>query len=284
MKHKGDDVESSGEAAGSDGSVVAADLVEAALHAARIHGKDVADVAVAAIAAQAGISRSTLLRRLGGSRAALDDAVREAGVDPGGQRPVRMRAVDAAATLISESGLTATTLESVAARAECSVFSLHAAFGGRDGLMRAVFERHSPILDFQEFFDQPHGDLHATVRAFYKVMAHALSREPRVAPAFFAETFARPNSPATQSLVGHAVPRMLEVVGRWLTRQIQDGYVRDLPVLLLAQQLLAPLLFHSFTRPAAQKALVTALPDIDTVCDVFADTFVRAVEVHQQKF
>jgi hypothetical protein len=35
------------------------------------------------------MSRSTLLRRLGDSRAALDEAVRAAGVDPGGQ-PVRV--------------------------------------------------------------------------------------------------------------------------------------------------------------------------------------------------
>jgi AcrR family transcriptional regulator len=255
--------------------------VEAAVRAARDLGKDVADVPVAAIAAQAGISRSTLLRRLGGSRAALDAAVRNAGVDPGGQSPVRVRALDAAADLISESGLAAATLESVAARAECSVFSLHAVFGGRDGLMRAVFERHSPILDFEEFFDQHHDGLRATVRAFYGVMADALSREPRVVPALFAETFARPDSPATQSLVGHAGPRMLAVVGRWLTEQIDYGHIRELPIPILAQQLLAPMLFHAFTRPAAEKAPGISLPSIDTVCDLFTDAFVRAVGTHQ---
>jgi len=52
-----------------------------------------------------------------------------------------------------------------------------------------------------------------------------------------------------------------------------------LPALLLAQQLLAPMVFHLFTRPAAQKAALPSLPDIDTVCDVFADAFVRAVAV-----
>jgi hypothetical protein len=161
------------------------------------------------------------------------------------------------------------------------VFSLHAAFGGRDGLMRAVFERHSPILDFEEFFAQPHGDLRTTVGAFYRVMAGALSRGPRVVPALFAETFARPDSPATQSLVGHAGPRMLGVRGRWLVEPNNDGHVRDLPAPLLAQQPLAPLLSHLFTRSAAQKTSATSLPDIDTVCDVFADAFVRAVKVQQ---
>jgi AcrR family transcriptional regulator len=88
---------------------VAEDLVQAALRAAEKRGKDVADVPVLAIAREAGISRSTLLRRLSGTRAALDEAVRAAGVDPGGQVPVRARALNAAAALISECGLAATT-------------------------------------------------------------------------------------------------------------------------------------------------------------------------------
>ena len=79
---------------------VPAELVQAALRAADALGRQVADVPVAAIAAEAGISRSTLLRRLGGSRSALDAAVRATGVDPGGL-PVRVRALDAAADLIS---------------------------------------------------------------------------------------------------------------------------------------------------------------------------------------
>lgn len=282
MKREHEGTESGSDVAGSRDPAVAADLVDAAVRAADALGKDVADVPVVAIAAEAGISRSTLLRRLGGSRAALDAAVRSAGVDPGGQPPVRVRALDVTAALISESGLAAATLEAVAARAECSVFSLHAAFGGRDGLMHAVFERYSPILDFEEFFNHPHGDLRATVGAFYRVMAQALSREPRVVPALFAETFARPDSPATHSLVGHAGPRMLAVLGRWLNVMIREGNIHDLPTPLLAQQLLAPMVFHLFTRPAAEKAAVPLLPDIDTVCDVFADAFVRAVAVNYQ--
>ena len=39
-------------------------------------GRDVADVPIAVIAHALGVSRSTLLRRLGGSRGPLDDAVR----------------------------------------------------------------------------------------------------------------------------------------------------------------------------------------------------------------
>src|SRR5829696_4258894 len=122
-------------------------LVSAAVAEARQRKQDVADVPLTAIAAAAGISRSTLVRRIGGSRRALDEAVRAAGVDPGGRPPVRERAIDAAATLIAEHGLSAVTMEAIANAAGCSQPSLHAAFGGRDGLLAAIFERYSPLLD-----------------------------------------------------------------------------------------------------------------------------------------
>jgi len=252
-------------------------VVEAALRAARKLGKDVADVPVALIATEAGISRSTLLRRFGGSRTALNDAVRAAGVDPGGLPPVRTRAVAAAAALISESGLAAATLEAVAARAHCSVYSLHAVFGGRDELMRAVFEQHSPIIDVEQFFECADGDLSEMTRGFYRTVANALSREPRVAPAVFAEAFARPTSPAVQSLAAYGPPRMLGVLSRWFDAEIRAGHIRDLPLPLLAQQLLGPILLHVLARPALSNVPVWSPPDIDTVCDVFAEAFVRAV-------
>lgn len=262
---------------GADQLLIAEELVQAALRAAEKRGKDVADVPVLAIAREAGISRSTLLRRLGGTRAALDDAVRAAGVDPGGQVPVRMRALEAAAALISESGLAAATLEAIAARADCAVHSLYIAFGGRDELLRIVFERHSPIPDLEDVLDTATDDLTATVRQLYQALAGALGREPRVAPAILAEVFARPAGLTVQTLTQHAAPRMLEVLGVWLTTQVQQKRIRDLPVPLLIQQLTGPMLLHMLSRPALNTVPVVELPDLDTVCTVFADNFVHAV-------
>ena len=252
------------------------ELVQAAIRAADKRGVDVADVSVIAIAREAGISRSTLLRRLGGTRAALDEAVRARGVDPGGQVPVRIRALDAAAGLISESGLAAATLEAIAARADCSVHSLYAVFGGRNELLRDVFHRHSPIPDFQDVLDGAADDLVTTVRQLYQVLAQAMTREPRVALAMLAEAFARPTSPAIQSLIRYSGPRMLDVVGRWLTTQIEAGLVRDLPLALLMEMLLAPMVFHVLSRPTMIDADMVDVPDLDTACDVFAESFLRA--------
>ena len=251
-------------------------LVEAALRAAEELGKDIADVPVIVIARHAGISRSTLLRRLGGSRAALDEAVRARGFDPGGAPPVRTRALDAAAVLIAEDGLAAATLEAIAVRADCAVQSLYAVFGTRDGLLRTVFERHSPLLDIEEFLAEDHTELAATVRRLYALMTNSLSRHPRVAPAMFAEAFARPTSPVTQSLFNHKGPRMLAVIGQWLTDEIEAGRIRDLPLPLLIEELLAPIVVHMLLRPNTAALPGIDMPDLETVCDVFADAFLRA--------
>lgn len=70
---------------------------------------------------------------------------------------------------------------------------------------------------------------------------------------------------------------MLEVLGGWLTAQVQQGQIRDLPVPLLIQQLTGPMVMHMLTRPALDPLTVVELPDLDTVCNVFAENFVSAV-------
>jgi AcrR family transcriptional regulator len=258
-------------------NTVAPELIDAAVRAAEALNRDIAEVPVSAIAAEARISRSTLVRRLGGSRSSLDAAVRAAGIDPGGRPPVRVRAVASAAILISENGLAATTLEAIAERAECSVLSLHAAYGGRDELLRAVFDEHSPIRYIEEYLARRTGDFHTTVYGFYRTMADALSREPRVTPAMLAEVFSRPASPAVQSLAGYAAPRLLGALKVWFDAEIRAGHIRDQPVLVLTQQLLGPIMIHMLMRPAFPHISEFTLPDIDDVCKAFAGNFIRAV-------
>lgn len=266
------------ETAASEGVVtVGDDLVQAALRAARALGKDVADVPVIAIAREAGISRSTLIRRLGGTRDSLDAAVRAAGIDIGGQAPVRTRALDAAAALIEYHGLAAATLEAIAVRAECSVHSLYAAFGGRDELLRALFERHSPLLAIEDFFDHELDDLPTTVHRLYTMLIRTLDGEPRVAPALLAEALARPDSPAIQNLLHHNAPRLLGSLGAWLHGEVQAGRIRDIPLPLLLQQLIAPVIIHMLMRPTMPAIPGIDVPNLDTVCNTFTDTFLRAV-------
>ncbi|MEV0616454.1 TetR/AcrR family transcriptional regulator [Nonomuraea sp. NPDC050404] len=260
----------------TDTSRIPVDVVQAALRAAERLGKDVADVPVQEIAHEAGISRSTLLRRLGGSRQALDAAVSAAGVDPGGQRPVRERAIEAGAHLIGEHGLAALTLEAVAAAARCSVPSLYAAIGGRDELLRAIFERHMPLMNVDEVIADPDADLRETVNRIYRLLAEAFTREPRVLPAMLAEALARPGGPDLQRLLQHFTPRKLAGLGQWLAGQMAAGRIRTLPIPLLIQQMIAPAVMHFVLRPAIEQIPGLEPPSVEETCAVFAEAFLRA--------
>jgi AcrR family transcriptional regulator len=245
-----------------------ADLAAAAIQTAEQSGQDVADVPLATIAEAVGVSRSTLVRRLNGSRQALDDAVRAAGVDPGG-RPVRQRAIDAGAKLVSEQGLATVTLEAVARAAGCSVHSLYAIFGSRDELFAAIYEKYSPLTDLEKLFTDPDSDLEQTVADFYQTMAVDLTREPRVAAAMLADLLGNPDGPAA-AIFARYFPRAFTSVGGWLDAQVRARRIQDLPVRLLMLQLLGPLVAHLLMGPVMGVELREA-------CAVFTSTFLRAV-------
>jgi AcrR family transcriptional regulator len=253
---------------------VSSELVTAAIRAAHQCSRPVAEVPLNTLAETAGVSRSTLLRRIGGSRRALDDAVRLAGVDPGGQ-PVRERAIEAGARLISERGLASVTLDSVAQAAQCSMPSLHAIFGTRDRLFAAIYERYSPLTDLVGLFTDATASIEQTVAAFYHAMTLGLTREPQVAPAMLADLLASPHG-AVARIFAEYFPRALSAVGGWLERQVASGAIRDIPIPLLMEQLIGPAIAHVLLRHARGQA-GWDMPDVEDVCEVFTAMFLNAV-------
>jgi len=256
------------------------DLVDAAVLAAQQCGRPVAEVPLGALAETAGISRSTLLRRIGGSRRALDEAVRRAGVDPGG-RPVRERAIEAGARLISDRGLASVTLEAVAEVAHCSIAGVQAIFGTRDRLFAAIYERYSPLRDLLGLFSDTTSGVEEMVAGFYRVMAAGLTREPRVAPAMLADLLASPDGAAGR-LFADYFPLALSTIGGWLHRQVAAGAIRDIPVPLLMEQLIGPLLAHLLLRPAAGQ-MGWDMPDLEQMASTFTAMFLNAVAVQNSQ-
>lgn len=257
-----------------------AEFIRAAVEAAAESGRDVADVSVAEIARAAGVSRSTLLRRLGGTRAPLDMAVAATGIALGGRAPVRERAVEATGWLLDEQDLASVTMEAIADRAECSTDSLYAVSGSRDALLLATFERFSPLHAITEWLGQDHGGLRETVEGFYRVVVDGLVARPQVLPAFAAQVFARGglSDPGVHTVVHSGSPRIFMMIGGWMTSEVAAGNIRELPLPLLLQTLGGPILFHAITRPMITAELhMLELPDVEQSITTLADNFLRAV-------
>jgi AcrR family transcriptional regulator len=247
-------------------------VLEAAVQAARESGRAVADVPLDEIARRAGISRVTLYRRIG-SRQALDDAVRAAGFDPGGRPEVRERAVIAAAALIRERGFPSLTLEAVAG---CSVPALHTQLGGREGLLRALFERYTPLPRIEGALESA-PDFVSGVRAIYTAIFDAFSAEPELLRAFLADALGRPHGPAAQHVRSAYLPRVIGAIGCWLTRQIADGRCRPLPLFVLVQLLVGPAFVWLIAGPLLPPGSPVAPPPHDAVVKQLTACFVRAV-------
>ena len=253
-------------------------IVHAAITEADETGTPVAELSLERIAKRAGVSRSTMYRRVR-SRQALDDAVRQAGADPGSRIGVRDRAIAAAADLIVTDGVAAMTVEGTARRVGCAVTSVYAAFGDREGLLAAVFERHAPLPVVEHLLAEGAGrfaNLETGVRAIYTAIFDAVADDTAVLEALFAEILAKPNGIGSQFFRERVLPRIAATVGGWLQQQIKDGHCAELPLSLLIPVLIAPISVHLLARRRLAAAGAD-VPDRQTVIDAMTRSFCGAV-------
>jgi AcrR family transcriptional regulator len=259
-----------------DERAIAPELIETVLELAAARGVPVAEVTVAEIARAVGVSRMTLYRRIG-SRAALHQAIRAAGVDPGDRPSVRTRAVDAAAAIIREGGIAALTLEAVAERAACSLPALHSQLGGRQGLLMALFERYSPLPEVEHVLNPAPDSLEEGVRSIYRAIYDAAMAEPALVRALIGEELRAPQSEIGQFLTTWYLPRVFGTAGAWLSGQVERGNVRLLPLPILLQLLAGPFGLHVLTHQFLTRDLGYELPPRAEAIALFAAAYCRAV-------
>jgi AcrR family transcriptional regulator len=260
-----------------------ATIVRAAITEAAEAGRPVAEVSLDRIARRAGLSRSTVYRRVR-TRRALEEAVREAGGDPGSRVGVRERAITAATELIVADGVAALTVEAVTRRVGCAATSVYAAFGDREGLLAAVFERHAPLPVVEELLTadpRRFADFESGVRAIYTAVFDTVADDTPVLQALLAEVLAKPNGIATQFFSEQVLPRITSTVGAWLTEQTKAGRCADLPLSLLIPMLIAPISVHLLARPRLLAA-GGPVPDRHTVIEAMTAAFCHAAATSHQ--
>jgi AcrR family transcriptional regulator len=227
------------------------------------------------IAAAVGMSRSTLIRRIG-DRATLDAALRERGVAGAGRPSAADRAIDAAARLYAERGVGRVSLDDVAATAGCTVQAIYGGIGGRDALLVAVAERYSPMPEVSRFLADPPDDLATGARTLYGLIMDAVSGDPPVVPVLAAEMLARPDGPLADYVRTTYAPRAGALLRGWLEPFARSGRIRPLPPATLVSLFTGPLLVFNLMR---LNAPALAGPERRVVVSEFADAFVRSVTV-----
>ncbi|SOJ54095.1 HTH-type transcriptional regulator BetI [Mycobacterium simulans] len=258
-------------------------IVHAAMAEAEETGTPVAELSLDRIARRAGVSRSTIYRRVR-SRDALNDAVRAAGGDPGSRVGVRERAIAAATEVIVADGVGALTVEGVARRVGCAVTSLYTAFGGREGMLDAVFQRHAPLPVVERLLStqpQRFADLDTGVRAIYTAIFDVVADDTAVLEALFSEILARPNGIGSHFFRDRVLPRITATVGGWLQGQIKVGHCVDLPLSLLVPLLIAPISVHLLAR-SRLAAAGASVPARETVIDAMTSAFCNATSTSRE--
>jgi AcrR family transcriptional regulator len=184
---------------------------------------------MAELAREAGVARSSLLRRFAGRDdvlAALVDGDAAAQARPPSSRT---RALDAFHAVARRKGLAATTLEDVAAEAGLGVATVYRQFGGRRGLLDAYADERTPRAKRGLLRADDGGSPRDVLQAVAVAMIeHLVADGPLL-------LLAPPADPEAQRMLGHL--RRLEArsraeLRRWFTRTIARGSVRGDPAAL----------------------------------------------------
>jgi len=142
---------------------------------------------------------------------------------------VRDRALAAAFELIESRGLEGLTLDEVAHRAGCAVTSVHTQFGGRAGLLAALFDQYSPIASVERVLEKRPQRSDDQVRAVYEASYDVAIRRSAVGPALLASILGRPEGPIGAIARRTVMPSVLEHIGGWLVEEAGKGNCRELP-------------------------------------------------------
>ena len=116
----------------------------------------------------------------------------------------------------------------------------------------------------------PSASLEETVAELYRTISAALTREPRVATAMLSDVLGNPHGIGAR-IFARYFPRARASVGGWLRTHVDAGRIRDIPISLLLQQLLGPMLAHVLMRPASAAEI-----NLDSACAEFTAAFLRA--------
>jgi AcrR family transcriptional regulator len=228
---------------------------------------------VAEIAAAAGTSKAGFYKEFE-SRAALLDALR---LDP---EPVaRERILESALEMVGAHGLTALSMDELAARAAVSRATLYRLFPGKPALFVSLMRAYSPLEPVSTtataMADQPpEVVMPELARVAYRVIAGPSAPGIGLLQAMFFEVSAL--SPDAEAAAQELAATILASVGAYVMRQMADGRLRHMPPVLALQAFIGPIFFHLLTRPVAERMLGLQI-DGEAAVTALAESWLRAM-------
>lgn len=246
---------------------------------ARDHASTPVALTVGQMCAALGVSRSAFYRAFT-SREHVLQAMAQAGIETGEHRTAEDRAIQAAAAIIRRQGIQSLTLEAVATEAGIALPTVYAIFQNRAGLMRAVFERYSPLPMVSATLPAaPPGDaatFQAIVTAALQRIWDFLDAESGLLIAMVSELVRQPDGDVHAWLRDFYVPQVVALLAPFMGAAMDSGLIRRGAPIVTAQAAVGPLFFHFFTRSLLTEVGVD-LPPRNDVCAKLAETFCRGV-------
>lgn len=229
---------------------------------------------VEAIAAAAGISKAAFYREFPSRTALLDELQLEPEPDS------RERILRAAVELIGAGGLTAMSMDELAARAGVSRATLYRLFPGKPPLFVEVVHAFSPLeavtATLTEMRDEPPDVVMPELaRTIYRVIAGPGSPGIGLLRAVFVEVSSF--SAEAEAAARDIATTVLATAGAYVMSQMAAGRLRRMPPLLALQGFIGPIFFHLLTRQLAERVMGLEMEGEQAVT-LLAEGWLRAMQ------
>jgi AcrR family transcriptional regulator len=199
---------------------------------------------VAAIVADAGVSRATFYRYFPSRDALLDDL--DINRDPG----TGERILAAAMELLARDGLARLSMDDVADRAGVSRASVYRLYPGKPALFGALLVAESPFREVSDALHEMHDrPPHEVLPALLGVLNRVASERLGIVRALMFEVTA--GTPEAVEAAHWALQPVFGDVAAYFAAQMDAGRIRRMHPILAAQALVGPLLIHVVGRSIA---------------------------------